>query len=149
NPGQAVTLRGTGLTTATDVLLHYADNTGTPRVASLSPSGASADGTSATLVVPAFANGVAALQVFGSASQPLLQVVPTLSGADVQGRTLLTGSGFVEGAATYAFAGASAVDSAADTAANIDVGNDALDQNRSVSISRAALPAHGLGDVVA
>ncbi|WP_457334994.1 hypothetical protein [Rhizobacter sp. P5_C2] len=147
NAGQAITLVGQGLNTNTDVLLRFTDINGAPSAVRLSPVAASQDGSRASLVVPAFANGVVALQIFGSANQPLLQIVPTLSGADIQSRTVLLGSGFVEGNASYSFAGATVSDSALDAGNHIDVFNDGVDQNRLVNIDRTALPAHGLGNV--
>uniref|UniRef100_UPI003CF3B8E5 Ig-like domain-containing protein n=1 Tax=Massilia sp. TSP1-1-2 TaxID=2804649 RepID=UPI003CF3B8E5 len=79
NPGQAITLRGTGLSTDSDILLRYTDYNGAAAMVRVSPVAASADGTQATLLVPFEANGVFSLQMFGSASQPLLQIVPTLT----------------------------------------------------------------------
>jgi hypothetical protein len=150
NAGQAVMLNGTGLSTATDVLLRYVDVSGTLQMVRLSPSAAAADGTSATLLIPAYANGAFTLQVFGSASQPLLQIVPTLTEFDIQDRTVLFGSGFVEGATSYSFAGASVVDSAADANTNnIDVYYAAnfSTQNGSAYLNRNALPSYGMGEV--
>ena len=45
NPGQAVTLGGSGLTTASDFLLRYVDYNGDPAMVRLNPSAAAADGT--------------------------------------------------------------------------------------------------------
>ncbi|MHA4866064.1 Ig-like domain-containing protein [Duganella sp. PWIR1] len=117
NPGQVVKLRGAGLSTDSDILLRYVGHDGAPAMLRLSPISASADGTEATLVLPDYANGAFALQMFGSASQPLLQIVPTLTSID--GTSALFGSGFVEGATTYQFAGSSVADTA--VAAGIDV----------------------------
>jgi len=147
NAGQTITLAGTGLSTATDVLLRFTDNVGALHMVQLSPTAAAANGSSATLVLPAFVNGAFTLQVFGSASQPLLQIVPTLTSADIQSSTTLFGSGFVEGNTTYNFAGTNVSDTATDTGNNIDVASDSVDQNRRVNINRTALPAHGLGNV--
>jgi len=141
NAGQAVTLNGAGLSTATDVLLRYVDTNGALQLVQLSPSGAALDGSSATLLVPAYANGAFTLQVFGSAAQPLLQIVPTVQGVDVQDRTVLLGSGFVEGASSYSFAGATVVDTGVDASTNVDV------QNGRVYLNRNALARHGLGEV--
>ncbi len=149
NAGQAVTLNGSGLSVNTDVLLRYVDISGNLQMVKLNPSSAAAGGTSATLVIPAYANGAFTLQVFGSASQPLLQIVPTLTGFDIDSRTILFGSGFVEGASSYSFAGVNLTDTAAD-ASTIDVyyNVDFSAQNGSVNINRTALPEHGLGNVV-
>jgi len=74
--------------------------------------------------------------------------VPVLSRIDVQDRTVLFGSGFVEGASSYNFAGASVTDTPAD-ANNVDVYYDAASsvQNGSAYLNRTALPTHGLGNV--
>ena len=103
NPGQSVKLNGSGLTTATDVLLRYTDYNGSAAMVRLSPTAAAADGTSATLVIPDYANGAFALQLFGSATQPLLQIVPVLASYDENGTMYLYGAGFVEGATRYDF----------------------------------------------
>ena len=88
------------------MLLRYIDINGNLQMVRLSPSDAAADGTSATLVVPDYANGAFTLQVLGSASQPLLQIVPTLTSLRRPGPHLyLYGSGFVEGASSYSFRG--------------------------------------------
>jgi hypothetical protein len=147
NAGQTITLIGTGLSTNTDVLLRFTDIFGTQRRALLNPTSVVADGTSGTLSLPAFANGAFGLQVFGSASQPLLQIVPTVTSADIQFSTVLFGTGFVEGSGTYNFAGNSAADTPADGNTNIDVASDAVDQNRRVNITRTGLSRHGLGNV--
>jgi hypothetical protein len=77
-----------------------------------------------------------------------LQIVPVVSSVDIQDRTVLLGSGFVEGASTYNFAGVSVVDTPSDQN-NIDVGFDqsSLTQNVAVYLNRAALPVHGIGIV--
>ncbi|SEF48157.1 Ig-like domain (group 3) [Nitrosospira multiformis ATCC 25196] len=143
NPGQAVTLQGTGLSTATDVLLRWTDVNGDARMTRLSPTSAAADGSSATLVIPEYANGVASLQVFGSASQPLLQIVPKLTGFDVQsGALYLYGSGFVEGASSYGFAGATVADSRVNGGVDVYYNTD---QNGRAYLDNSTLPRHGLG----
>ena len=149
NAGQAVTLTGTGLSTATDVLLRWSDVNGTAQMTRLSPDAAAANGTSATLTVPLYANGAFTLQVFGSAMQPLLQIVPTLTSYDQQGSGVtLFGSGYVEGASSYAFTAATVTDTPADPG-NIDVyyNIDFSAQNGRTTINRIALPIHGAGNV--
>jgi large repetitive protein len=99
-------------------------------------------------VVPEYANGAHSLRLFGSASTPMLQVVPTLTAYDVNDRVILYGSGLIEGNGSYQFAGATVVD-AADDPNNLDVyystGNSF--QNGSVYINRTVLPTSGLGAV--
>ncbi|MCG2595890.1 hypothetical protein LZ009_24200, partial [Ramlibacter sp. XY19] len=135
-----------GLSTATDVLLRWKDVNGNPSMTRLSPTIAAADGTSATLVLPREANGAYRLQVFGSASQPLLQIVPTLDGFDVSGtQTSLVGSGFVEGGGSYAFQGLTLADTSTDGATDVyysDVQNGRVYFNNTAS-------QHGLGTVSA
>ena len=111
NPGQAVTLTGTGLTIGTPVLLRYTDNAGVVRTTSVTLLSAASSGTTATLVVPTNANGVTKLQIFGSSTQPTLQIVPLLTASTASGSAVtFTGGGFVEGAATYTLPGATIAD---------------------------------------
>jgi hypothetical protein len=151
NPGQAITLNGSGLATTTDVLLRYTDYNGSPVTVKLSPSAAAADGTSATLIVPQEANGAFGLQVFGSASQPLLQIVPVLKRYDENGANLsLIGSGFVEGATRYDLAGQSITDSAINAGADVTYVYDATlgyIYGGGVTLNAATLPRYGLGNV--
>jgi uncharacterized protein YjiK len=145
NAGQTVTLQGSGLSTSTDILLRWTDINGTLQMTRLSPSAAASDGSSATLSLPSYANGAYSLQVFGSASQPLLQIVPKLQRYDQQDRLVLFGSGFVEGASSYTISGSSVQDDAAQ-GNHIDVYYDG-EQNGSAYLDRSALPNHGLGNV--
>lgn len=147
NAGQSVTLKGAGLSLTSDILMRWTDVNGNLQMDKLSPSAVSADGASATLIVPPYANGVFSLQLFGSASQPKLQIVPTLSSIDVQDRTVIFGSGFVEGATVYQFPGASVSDTTADPN-NLDVyyTPSTSVQNGSAYLNRTALPTHGLGN---
>ena len=149
NAGQTVKLVGVGLSTATDVLLRWVDHQGTAQMVRLNPSQASADGTNAQLDIPAYANGAFKLQVLGSASQPLLQIVPVVRQVDIQDRVVLFGSGYVEGASTYRIAGASHTDTlidAADPSEAVNVWYDGA-QNNSVYIRRAAINTFGAGAV--
>ena len=143
NAGQAITLVGAGLSTTTDVLLRFRDINGTVQMVRLSPTAAADDGSSATLVVPAYANGAFSLQILGSASQPLLQIVPTLTSFDQREDVLLYGSGLVENGSVYSFAGINV----SDTDGNVDVYYDSVEQNRRAQLNRTALPVHGIGNV--
>ncbi len=107
-PGQAITLNGTGLSTATDVLLRYVDIDGSAADGAAQPHRRGgrrhqrhADRARAT------ANGAFELQVLGSASQPLLQIVPVLKSFDENGSLNLYGAGFVEGDSNLVLAGVS------------------------------------------
>jgi len=142
NPGDTITLNGTGLTLATDVLLRYRESgNGALRMTRLSPATVADDGTSATLAVPANANGAFTLQVLGSSSQPLLQIVPVVNGYDVSSSSLyIYGGGFLEGGSTIGFAGATVVDSSTD--GNIDIFFSAGGDNTGL---RLIEPVHGFG----
>ncbi len=148
NPGQSITLTGTGLSTASSILLRYVSETGAPAMLRLHPTAASEDGTQATLVVPLEANGVTSLQMFGSAAQPVLQIVPTLLRFDQDGT--LRGSGLVEGGTRYAFPGAAPIVDAG-VADGVDISyyyDPALGNyrwNGQASIPAALLPSHGAG----
>ncbi len=145
NAGQAITVQGTGLNTGSDFILGYSDIGGVSRAVVLQPTAAAADGSSATLVIPEYANGAPKLRLFGSGSSPVLQIVPTLSGYDVQDRLVLFGSGLIEGQGEYSIGGVQLSDSAGD--ANVDVYYSAgfTYENGSVYLDRTALPVHGLG----
>jgi hypothetical protein len=142
NPGQAVTLLGSGLTTATDVLLGYTGSDGNAYRVLLNPAAAAPDGSRATLILPDYANGVATLQVLGSASQPTVQIVPVLSSYDLSGDYLyLYGRGFVEADARYPFAGTTVTDSAANSGPDVYHSGG---ENRAVNFP---IPVHGFGPV--
>jgi hypothetical protein len=155
NPGQAITLLGSGFTTSSDVLLRYTDSGGIRHRVQVSPTAAAADGSSASLIVPVDANGAFTLQAFGSASQPLLQIVPVLKSFTVDYYAFrLQGSGFVEGNSVYRFAGAQVSDNQADDA-DVEVGR-AYDPSLgywvdggqvTLNSTANALPHFGLGEV--
>jgi hypothetical protein len=146
NAGQAVQITGSGLTTSSDLLLRWTDTNGSARMTVLRPTVAAADGSSATVLIPHYANGAPRLQMLGSSVQPLLQIVPVLSGYDVQDRLVVYGSGFTEGAGSYSLPGATAEDNAA-AGDTIDVyySPSFSQENASVYLNRTALPAHGSG----
>ena len=142
NPGQAVTLLGTGLSTSTDVLFNYRDS-GSAAIQSLqvSPVSVSADGTKATLIVPAAANDVFSLRIFGAGTQPLLQIVPRLTSYSLSGGTIyLAGSGFVEGASSFVFNGAKVDDTLTNAGPDIHYATNA--DNTGAYFTE---PNHGLG----
>ena len=118
NPGQAITLAGHGLTTSSDIFLNYLGSDGVQRTVLLNPAAAAANGTTATLIVPPYANGVTTLSVLGSSTSQTLQIVPTLTSYSVDGTNTLRlfGTGLQEGSAsntvTYNFAGGSVSDTA-------------------------------------
>ena len=144
NPGQAVTLVGSNLSVLTPVLFHYVDSGGVGRVVVLTPVAASGNGTQATVVIPPGANGVGKLQVFGSSTQPVLQIVPVLNTVAANGSNLvLNGAGFVEGAGTYKVGGASVVDSSVTAGPDVTYGyNPSYADNVTANL---ADPVHGFG----
>src|SRR5262249_36011480 len=121
NPGQAITLTGAGLSTSTGVIMTYTGSDGVVRTIFVTPSLAAADGTSATLIVPPYFNGVTTLSVLGSSATQTLQIVPTLTGYSINSTNSLRlfGTGLQEGSAgntvTYTFAGGGVSDTSAGT----------------------------------
>ena len=148
NPGQSITLNGANLSVGTAVLFHYTDSNGVVRLVSLTPTAAAANGTSATVVLPTNANGSGKLQVFGSASQPLLQIVPVLSGFSATGTTTLalTGAGFVEAAATYNLPGAAIADTSASTGPDVYYGYIGANYTENAGVTLTTT-AYGAGAV--
>jgi hypothetical protein len=119
NPGQAVTLTGTGLSTSSQVVVDYIDSGGTKRWVTLTPTDAKADGTSATLILPEYLNGVVTLQLFGSPQAPTLQIVPVVSSASSNGSITVYGRGFVEGATTFKIGSAAVTDTVTNSGPDI------------------------------
>ena len=148
NPGQAVTLTGSGLSTSTGIIASYTNSGGTVSTVLLSPATAALNGTSATLIVPNYFNGVTTLSVLGSSSAPTLQIVPVLSGYSVDGTDTLRlyGLGLQEGSAantvTYNFAGGSISDTSG--SGGPDVYNNSPDNS---AVYLPAEPVHGFGPV--
>jgi hypothetical protein len=142
NPGQVVTVLGSGLSLATDLVGRYFNDAGNLVVQNLNPGFVSADGTEAQVTVPGHWTGAFALNVVGSDLAPLLQVVPTLTGIDVSGVGFATlfGSGLVEGGGTvYRFAGVDRPDP--------DAGSTTVDVFSSGTRANVVLPVHGLGEL--
>ena len=138
NPGQSVTLNGAGLTATTAVLLHYSDQSGTARLVSLTPSSAAADGTSAVVAIPAYANGSFRIQVFGASGQPVLQIVPVLNGFTASGTNLaLIGAGLVEAGTTYRLPGSTITDTSATAGPDVVYGNTPSVENGLVNVGAA------------
>ena len=142
NPGQAITLVGSGLSLQSDLLVRYVDSAGNGRMFLLNPTAAAADGSSAEIVLRNEMNGAFDVMLLGASGHPLLQIVPVVTSFDENGRIQLFGKGFVEGASTYQFAGGAVVDSQlTDSDANV-LGN-AVDNDR----ADVDNPAHGFGPV--
>ncbi len=146
NPGQAITVNGTGLTTGLRAILRYRDSySAALQFVMLTPSAVAGDGTTATLTVPNSANGAYELWMPGTTVTPLLQVVPTIQSYDVSNHLYIYGAGFVEGALTAKFAGGEQKDTATNVQPNpgADVyGRDGYDNG---SVRLDGEPVHGFG----
>lgn len=75
NPGQFVTVRGTGLRESTQAVIRYLDERGDRRATVIEPTLTNIEGTTAIFQVPN-AIGTTEFLVVGSAQRPLLQIVP-------------------------------------------------------------------------
>ena len=149
NPSQTITLTGTGLTTATVIIGSYTGSDGVVRFVLMNPATAAGDGTSATLVVPSYFNGVTQLGVIGAANPITLQIVPVLTSAQIIGTDSirLFGRGLQEGSVvntvSYNFAGGTTTDTSA--GAGPDVQNNVSgSDNTFVDMTD---PVHGFGSV--
>jgi hypothetical protein len=135
NPGQSITLIGTGLTTSTSIFGQFIDGNGTLITQRFNPS--SADGTSATFVVPSYFNGAFMLRIGGASNAFLLQIVPVVTsvGPNGGGVTRWRGLGFVEGNGTIWTLNGTGVTDTSTSGSPINVGayyqfdNDGADVN--------------------
>ncbi len=118
NPGQAITLHGSGFTSATDVIFAMADDSGNPYEYDQRPTAVSPDGTSLVVIVPTGAM-TGAIDVVGDLNNARipLQVVPILTAATLSGdsgysaQVYLSGSGLVDGSnSVYTFGSYSVAD---------------------------------------
>jgi hypothetical protein len=141
NPGQAVTVTGTGLSVATDFIVEYRDSVGGLRNSLLNPVFARIDGTEAQLVIPDYHNGVSPVRTLGSSFATPLQIVPRLDRADVTDVACvqLTGRGFLEGTGTYAFPQGDVVD------INVGLGPDVTGFGPESSVADVPFPITGFG----
>ena len=150
NPGQTITITGNGLTTATGVIGFYTGSDGTVRYVLMNPATAAADGTSATLVVPSYFNGVTQLGVIGAANPMTLQIVPKLTSYAVDGTDTLRlfGTGLQEGSAgntvTYNFAGGTVSDTTANSGPDV---YNTVSGSDSTAVYLPSEPVHGFGTV--
>jgi len=145
NPGQVVTLTGTRLAADTDVLFSYTASDGTSQRVIVNPVSVNAAGTSATILVPEQANGIARLQILGTAAVRTLQIVPTISGLNpsTNGTIQIYGAGFTEGASSVQFL-AGAVKDADTSNTTFDVYSATGADNSGIQVVE---PGHGLGNV--
>src|SRR2546422_1653889 len=104
NPGQTVTLTGSGFTAQTDIVAKFLDDSGNLVIQGFNPNSGSVTGggTQALLTIPTNYNGAFAVHILGSSFAPLLQIVPVVTSIDVNGTNSarVTGQGMVEGNGT-------------------------------------------------
>ena len=112
NPGQAVTVLGSGLNTGTDLVARYVDTNGDLLYEIIRPDSVNASGTEATVVVKDYYNGAFDLRVFGASHASLLQIVPVVISVDLRSNNFvqIDGGGFVEGDGAYTFSDQMIVD---------------------------------------
>ena len=144
NPGQMITVQGSGLDQSSDFLFRYTANDGNVYWELRNPNFANAQGTEATLELPNYYNGAFSVRRLGSGQEQVLQIVPRVDSIEVNGANsaMVRGQGFQEGNnSVYQFAGGQVVD--ADAGSGPDVSYRFVHENDSVSLS---LPTHGLGN---
>ncbi len=141
NPGQVVVVNGSKLSTSTNIVATYTDDSGNPATALLNFFYVDVTGTRGEFAVPSYLNGVATIRVFGTTLTQALDIVPTLTSENVNsdGYSYLYGSGFVEGASTYAYPGGSVSDTST-SSSTVDVYS-----NGSTAYLNGVVPAHGAG----
>jgi hypothetical protein len=134
NPGQSITIIGSGLTSSTDIVVQYTDSGGVPKNLLINPTLADLDGGSAQVILPAILNGVTPLRVFGSPASPSVQIVPVVQQGDVitpisppSPFTRLVGRGFFEGTSTYDIGGTQVVDNSAILGPDVTGNNSVVD----------------------
>ena len=123
---------------------------GVVRFVLMNPATAAQDGTSATLTVPSYFDGVTQLGVIGAANPPTLQVVPVVTSANVASDGTNTmrifGQGFQEGSAgntvSYNFAGGSVTDTAGNAGPDVYNTISGSDNN---AVYLPSEPVHGFG----
>ncbi|WP_419580402.1 Ig-like domain-containing protein [Stieleria magnilauensis] len=143
NPGQTFTVSGTGLSMTTDLLAQYRDLGGTLQTQLLNPHFVNVAGTEATFLVPKYFNGAFSVHVIGSAAEHLLQIVPIVTGLNVNGNGAVEvlGSGFVEGNnSLYVFGSSQLTDIDVNAGPDVYYSSDFSFQNGRVLLS---LPRHG------
>src|SRR5215471_3982005 len=142
NPGQTITVQGAGLSSTTFVVMRYTDSQGAFQTTLVTLDSASGDGSSATLTVPMFVNGVylvTPLPNAGPSPGATLQIVPIITGVISTPPMVLFGAGFQEGSTqnpvSYNAVGSSVADLSANNGPEINSNSDGV-QN-----SIAILPA--------
>ena len=126
NPGQVVTLSGSGLSTGTGVVAQYVNTNGNPAFELLHPFYTDTAGDLAEVTVPNYYNGAFAWHIVGSTSAPLVQVVPLVTAASMTGvaSAQILGYGFEEAhGSAYTFDGTAVVNTSATAGPNVYYGN--------------------------
>jgi hypothetical protein len=134
NPGQAITLEGSGFDATTEVVFVTIDSFAVVRERVVWPSTVNDAGTVLRVVVPAEAiTGVVGVVGDRNARAELLQIVPVVSDVDVtsvatsggSAGVALTGAGFVEGSNTaYRFGAIAVTDASSGSGPDVTFGND-------------------------
>ena len=120
NPGQAITLQGSGFDSTTDVLFRVVDANGTELERIVRPTAVNDDGTELTVIVPVDAK-TSQVGIVGDQNdtRALLQVIPVVTNLDITSLNAfgtnanfqLHGAGFVEGHdSVYTFGGVTLTD---------------------------------------
>lgn len=145
NPGGTIEIAGNGLTADTGVVARWTDVDGVPQWELLKPTSVNPDGTRAVVAVPDFFNGANPIQLFGSDTAPILQIVPTISSATAEGldSASIIGRGFEERVGNAVTFAGNIVESTNLNQPPIDVLNSTFSNGRIV----ATEPAHGFGTI--
>ena len=114
NPGQAITLHGSGLDTTSDVVFQTIDSAGNRGERVVRPAAVNGTGTQLTVVVPVDVAVTGTVGIVGDRNNAALalQIVPLLENVDFtsiaadgsNAAVTLRGKGFTEGAGTYRLA---------------------------------------------
>ena len=118
NPGENITLTGSGFDNSTDIVFVTSNSAGTRRERIVRPTAVAPDGTSLEVTVPVDAV-TAEIGIVGDQNntRALLQIVPTLSNVNFTSyngsstsSVQLRGTGFIEGDGVYTFGTTNLVD---------------------------------------
>ncbi|MHC5112427.1 MAG: beta strand repeat-containing protein, partial [Planctomycetota bacterium] len=142
NPGDTITLQGTGFDATTDVVFLVSNASGVVSERVVRPTAVNGDGTEIVVLVPLDAvTGPVSLVGDQLNAQRLLQIVPTVSNVDLTSVSsttanfTLTGSGFIEGHGTvYALGAIDILDK------SVTTGPNAFSSNTTTQLSSAFGP---------
>ena len=120
NPGQAITLQGSGFDTTTDVVFETLDSAGNRSERVVRPVAVNAAATELTVVVPLDVAVTGVVGIVGDRNNAALalQIVPVLDSVDFtsiagdgsSAQVVLRGAGFTEGVGTYRFGNVDVID---------------------------------------